>query len=58
MSRMSFFAVKIRFPFTVTKWPSPNLIQYKTRSIKTWFAKIGVEELHWNDLEPWDVLEP
>lgn len=55
LSRISLLAVSLRFPFTGTKWPSPNSLQHK-RSMKKWLAKVDVKELEWpgqnTDLDP------
>lgn len=50
---MSLYGVALPFPFTKTKGPSTNLLQYdnfsvyKAISLTTWYAKVGVEELEW-----------
>lgn len=65
MSRMSLYAVLLQFiylfDFPSLELNGPNLLRensapvHKARSMKTQFAKTGVEELKWPYTEPWAV---
>lgn len=50
---MSLYAVALRTPFSGTKGSWQNLFEHgnipehKKKSVKTWFAQVGMEKLEW-----------